>query len=104
YHLNELAPHRLQASVVGGAKHVAFGDGTRQLTRAAKDVLRLPLRLPLRSLSGGEAALLVQLTLYYCREDNTGACRVKTLIWHAPVNVTTDAAAPREIKLRGEVK
>jgi DNA-binding beta-propeller fold protein YncE len=104
YHLNELAPHRLQASVVGGAKRVAFGDGTHQLTRAAKDVLRLPLRLPLRSLSGGAAALRVQLTLYYCREDNIGACRVKTLIWHVPLNVTTDAAAPREIKLRGEVQ
>ena len=104
YHLNELAPHRLQAAVERGAQHVAFEDNTRRLTRAAKDLLRLPLRLPLRALSDGAAELRVQLTLYYCREDNTGACRIKTLIWRAPLNVTSDAAAPREIKLQGEVK
>jgi DNA-binding beta-propeller fold protein YncE len=105
YHLNELAPHRLQATVERGAERVAFEGDARQLTRGAKDLLRLPLRLPLRALSDGAAELRVQLTLYYCREDNTGACRVKTLVWHAPLNITSaDADAPREIKLRGEVK
>jgi hypothetical protein len=104
YHLNELAPQRLQASVESGAEHVAFEGNARTLTRGAKDLLRLPLRLPLRALSGGAAELRVQFTLYYCREDNTGACRIKTLIWRAPLNVTSDATAPREIKLQGEVK
>lgn len=104
YHLNELAPHRLQATVERGAEHVAFEGGARRLTLAAKDLLRLPLRLPLRALSVGTAELRLQLTLYYCREDNTGACRIKTLIWRAPVNITGDAAAPREIKVRGAVK
>ncbi|HEX8421962.1 MAG TPA: hypothetical protein VF634_01040, partial [Pyrinomonadaceae bacterium] len=104
YHLNELAPHRLQATVERGAEHVVFADNGRRVTRAAKDLLRLPLRLPLRALSGGAAELRVQLTLYYCREDNTGACRIKTLIWRAPLNVTSDAAAPREIKLQGKIE
>jgi hypothetical protein len=104
YHLNELAPHRLQATIERGAEHVAFDGNTQKLTRAAKDLLGLPLRLPLRTLSPGAAQLRLQLTLYYCREDNTGACRIKTLIWHAPLNITSDNAAPREIKLRGEVK
>ena len=104
YHLNELAPHRLQATVERGAERVVFADNAHRLTRAAKDLLRFPLRLPLRTLSDGAAELRLQLTLYYCREDNTGACRIKTLIWRAPVNVTSDPAAPREIKLRGEIK
>ncbi|HZG53173.1 MAG TPA: thioredoxin-like domain-containing protein [Pyrinomonadaceae bacterium] len=104
YHLNELAPHRFQASIERGAEHVAFEGNARQLTRGAKDLRRLPLSLPLRPVSGGAAELRVQLTLYYCREDNTGACRVKTLVWRAPLNVTSDPAAPREIKLRGEIK
>jgi thiol-disulfide isomerase/thioredoxin len=104
YHLNELAPHRLQATVERGAEHVAFAGNARGLTLAAKDLLRLPLRLPLRANSAGAAELRLQLTLYYCREDNTGACRIKTLIWRAPLDVTSDTAAPREIKLRGEVK
>jgi DNA-binding beta-propeller fold protein YncE len=104
YHLNELAPHRLQATIERGAERVAFEGNTQKLTRAAKDLLRLPLRLPLRTLSDGAAELRLQLTLYYCREDNTGACRIKTLIWRAPLQITSDTAAPREIKLRGEVK
>jgi thiol-disulfide isomerase/thioredoxin len=104
YHLNELAPHRLQATIERGAEHVAFEGNTRQLKRAAKDLLRLPLRLPLRTHAVGAAELRLQLTLYYCREDNTGACRIKTLIWRAPLQIISDTAAPREIKLRGEVK
>ncbi|MDQ1613241.1 MAG: hypothetical protein QOG00_3172 [Pyrinomonadaceae bacterium] len=106
YHLNELAPQRLQATIERGTAHLAFEGDARKLTRGAKDLMRLPFRLPLRPVSDGAAELRVQLTLYYCREDNTGACRVKTLIWRAPLNVisTADANAPREIKLRGEVK
>jgi thiol-disulfide isomerase/thioredoxin len=104
YHLNELAPHRLQATIERGTERVAFEGNTRRVTRAAKDLLRLPLRLPLRTLSDGAAELRLQLTLYYCREDNTGACRIKTLIWRAPLQITSDTAAPREIKLRGEIK
>jgi DNA-binding beta-propeller fold protein YncE len=104
YHLNELAPHRLQATIERGAERVVFEGNAQQLTRGAKDLLRLPVRLPLRALSNGAAELRVQFTLYYCREDNTGACRIKTLIWRAPLNVTSDTDAPREIKLRGEIK
>ncbi|HZH91456.1 MAG TPA: thioredoxin-like domain-containing protein [Pyrinomonadaceae bacterium] len=104
YHLNELAPHRLQATVESGAASIAFDGNARRLTLAAKDLLRLPLRLPLRGLSVGASELRVQFTIYYCREDNTGACLVKTLVWRAPLNVTSDPAAPREIKLQAEVK
>jgi DNA-binding beta-propeller fold protein YncE len=104
YHLNELAPHRLQATVEQGAERLAFEGNARKLTRASKDLLSLPFRLPLRPLADGAAELRLQLTLYYCREDNTGVCRIKTLIWRAPLNITSEATAPREIKLRGEIK
>ena len=66
--------------------------------------LRLPLRLSLRALSPGAASLRVRLTLYYCREDNTGTCRIKTLVFDAPVEVTAAAGAPHEIKLQGRVE
>jgi len=46
----------------------------------------------------------VRLTFYYCREDNTGTCRVKTLVWRVPVEVTAAAGAPHEIKLQGKVE
>jgi hypothetical protein len=67
-------------------------------------LLSLPLRLPLRALANGAAELRVQFTLYYCREDNTGACRIKTLVWRAPLDITADQTAPREIKVKAEIK
>jgi hypothetical protein len=100
YHLNPSAPQRYSISVEGGAKHLALGDDAN---RVAKD-LQLPLRIPLRVLDEGGDVLRVQLTLFYCREDNTGTCQIKTLVWRAPVEVTADADAPREIRAQGKVE
>jgi hypothetical protein len=41
--------------------------------------------------------------LFYCREDNTGTCRIKTLLWNMPVEVTSDAKATTELKLHGKL-
>ncbi len=103
YHLNESAPQRAQVTVERGAAHLALADGQPALTRAGKE-LHLPLRLPLRALTPGAAEVRVQLTLYYCRTDNTGTCRIKTLVLRAPVEVTTDQSAPRELKAQGQIK
>jgi hypothetical protein len=51
----------------------------------------------------GSATLKVQVTLFYCREDNTGTCRIKTLVWRAPINVTNDGGAPSEVKVHGKL-
>jgi hypothetical protein len=64
----------------------------------------LPLRVGLEPASAGAAVLRVALTLYYCREDNTGVCRIKTLVWRAPVEVTAEPGAPREVRLQGKVE
>jgi hypothetical protein len=71
--------------------------------RASKDV-RLPLRLPLRTYAAGASELRVRLTLYYCREDNTGVCRIKTLDWRVPVVVKSEQNAPREVKVQGKIE
>ena len=68
-----------------------------------KDV-RLPLRVPLHARNTGAAELRIQLTLYYCRIDNTGTCRIKTLILRAPIAIVTDENAPREINARAQIK
>ncbi|HLL75861.1 MAG TPA: thioredoxin-like domain-containing protein [Pyrinomonadaceae bacterium] len=101
YHLNENAPHSVRASVERGG--LALEGGKATLARSSKD-LRLPLRLPLQARAAGPAELRVRLSVYYCREDNTGTCRIQTLAWRVPVEVSADAAAPREIRARGEVK
>jgi thiol-disulfide isomerase/thioredoxin len=103
YHLNQAAPQRYQVSVESGAPHIAFeGEAKNTVGRVAKD-LKLPLRIPLQALDAGTSALRIQLTLFYCREDNTGTCQIKTLAWHAPVEITADTNAPREIKAQGKI-
>jgi len=92
YHLNPLAPQRYTVSV----------DGKNVASHAAKD-LKLPLRIPLTPPATGPTTVRAQVTLFYCREDNTGTCRIKTLVWQVPVDVTSDANAPTEVKLQGKL-
>jgi len=99
YHLNPAAPQRYSVSVDNGK---AVNIDAKNLTRTEKE-LRLPLRIPLRAGVAGSANLHIQVTLFYCREDNTGTCRIKTLVWQAPVEVTNDANAPSEVKVRGKL-
>jgi hypothetical protein len=61
------------------------------------------LRIPISVSEPGLARIKAQVTLFYCREDNTGTCRIKTLVWEVPVEVTSDANAGTEIKLQGKV-
>ena len=99
YHLNPMAPQRYKISVEDG-KNITIDE--KLATRSAKD-LKLPLRIPLNAVSAGSANLRAQVTLFYCREDNTGTCRIKTLVWQVPVQVKADANAPNEVKLRGKL-
>ncbi|HEV7860975.1 MAG TPA: thioredoxin-like domain-containing protein [Pyrinomonadaceae bacterium] len=103
YHLNPSAPQRYKVSVENGAQHLTFQDGKPTTARTTKD-LQLPLRLPLRALNAGAAEMKIQLTLFYCREDNTGTCQIKTLVWHAPVKVSAETNAPHEIKAQSKIK
>jgi thiol-disulfide isomerase/thioredoxin len=98
YHLNPLAPQRYKVSVDG--KSLSVDES--QASRTAKD-LKLPLRIPVSAATAGPATVRAQVTLFYCREDNTGTCRIKTLVWQVPVEVTTDPNAPTEVKLQGKL-
>jgi len=98
YHLNPLAPQRYKISTDG--KSVAIDD---KLAASATKDLKLPLRIPLNATANGPTSLRAQVTLFYCREDNTGTCRIRTLVWQVPVEVTNDANAPTELKLQGKV-
>ena len=98
YHLNPLAPQRYRISVEG--KSLSIDES--QAARSSKD-LKLPLRIPVKAVSAGPTTVRAQVTLFYCREDNTGTCRIKTLVWQVPVEVTSDANAPTEVKLQGKL-
>jgi thiol-disulfide isomerase/thioredoxin len=111
YHLNASAPQRYSFSIEEGPQYLGFGADPKTGISAGRDKtlsntwkdLRLPLRIGLSAFGPGKAALRIQLSLYYCREDNTGVCRIKTLIWRAPVEVTADPNAPREIRVQGVI-
>ncbi|MDQ3172476.1 MAG: redoxin domain-containing protein [Acidobacteriota bacterium] len=110
YHLNPMAPQRYKVSVESGVQQVGLVSSSvtgaigrdREVKETSKN-LRLPLRIPFRAYEAGKAELRVQLTLFYCREDNTGTCRIKTLVWRAPILVVTDTAASNELKFQGRV-
>jgi DNA-binding beta-propeller fold protein YncE len=99
YHLNPMAPQRYKISVDGG-KSLAIDE--KVAAGATKD-LKLPVRVPLNATTVGSATIRAQVTLFYCREDNTGTCRIKTLVWQVPVEVTNDANAATEVKLKGKL-
>jgi thiol-disulfide isomerase/thioredoxin len=99
YHLNPMAPQRYKISV-DETKSIVIDE--KLASRSAKD-LQLPIRVPLNAVNAGSANLRAQVTLFYCREDNTGTCRIKTLVWKLPIQVTTDTAAAKEVKLRGKL-
>jgi thiol-disulfide isomerase/thioredoxin len=100
YHLNPSAPQRYRVSLEKGSNTLTIDDGI--VARSSKE-LRLPLRIPVRAATEGPAELRFQLTLFYCREDNTGTCRIKTLVWRAPIEVTNDTNAPSDLKIEGKV-
>jgi hypothetical protein len=92
----------LRAVADAEAETTAMTLDPRTAKGSAKD-LRLPVRVPLHATATGSANLLVQLTLYYCREDNTGTCRIKTLLFRAPVEITDAQDAPKEVEVRASI-
>ena len=110
YHLNPAAPQRYRISVESGPQQLGLLSETepgatghdKVVSRSLKN-LQLPLRIPIRSFETGKAELRLQLTLFYCREDNTGTCRIKTLVWQVPVEVTDSAGAAKEISILGKL-
>lgn len=100
YHLNPSAPQRYSVSVEEGSP-IKLDQKLAALT--SKD-LRLPIRVPLSATSVGTTRVRVQTTLFYCREDNTGTCKIKTLNWDVPVEVSNSPSASTEIKLSGRLE
>jgi hypothetical protein len=101
YHLNPSAPHRYSVSVVDGAQLISID--ANNASRTLRNV-RLPVQVPFHTTGQGAAQLSAAFTFVYCREDNTGVCRIKTLHWRVPIEVTGDAAASTEINLTAKVQ
>jgi hypothetical protein len=101
YHLNPAAPQRYRVGSETETKALTLEPRTSK--GSSKD-LRFPLRVPLHATTKGSANLVAQLTLFYCRDDNTGTCRIKTLLFRLPVEVTDAQDAPGEIEVRARIE
>ncbi len=96
YHLNPNAPQRYE---------ILTEDGQNIKINSPKEKFKqLPLIVPFQTEKAGAATLKAKLTVYYCREDNTGTCRIKTLVWRIPVNVVADKKAASKIEISAGVE
>jgi DNA-binding beta-propeller fold protein YncE len=99
YHLNPAAPQRYSVTV-DNVKAIAIDEKNARRTDQG---LKLPVKVSFRAGDVGSAKVKARMTLVYCREDNTGTCRIKTLVWELPVEVINNSTAPTEIKLKGRL-
>lgn len=99
YHLNPAAPQRYSVTV-DNAKTITIDEKNARRTDSG---LKIPIRVPFKAGDTGTAKVKAQATLVYCREDNTGTCRIKTLVWEVPVEVVNNPTASTEIKLQGKL-
>jgi thiol-disulfide isomerase/thioredoxin len=99
YHLNPTAPQRYRVSTDPAAKNLVIDQADS--AGSAKGG-QLPIRIPVKA-SSGTSELHASFTFVYCREDNTGVCRIKTLQWRAPIEVVSDSSGPTEVRLSGKV-
>ena len=96
YHLNADAPQRYEITVEGGEN--------LQIENSAQKFKNLPLSVPVRSNGVGTTNLKAKMTVYYCREDNTGVCKIKTLVWNVPINVIQSERPSAAIQLKASVE
>lgn len=98
YHLNPNAPQKYEISVENGSNVKIANPSQRFKT--------LPLVVPFQTAKTGAANLKARLTVYYCREDNTGVCKIKTLVWNVPLNIVAAAGktAAKKIEISGSVE
>ncbi|MEZ5428309.1 MAG: thioredoxin-like domain-containing protein [Pyrinomonadaceae bacterium] len=97
FHLNPNAPQRYEVSVEGG-ENVKL-ENPRQKFR------QLPVVIPFKTGAAGAATLRADLTIYYCREDNTGVCLIKSLSWNVPLKVVKKAGKTADrIELTAKVE
>jgi thiol-disulfide isomerase/thioredoxin len=102
YHLNPNAPQRYSLSIGSGGE--SLGTGPVNVNKSGKG-LALPIRVPFGvgdKTAGGNYSLRASFTFVYCREDNTGVCRIKTVRWHGPLEVVNDQKASSEVRLNAK--
>ncbi len=92
FHLNQNAPNRYEI-MTGNGKIIKIANVKQKFNS-------VPLSVPFQTLKKGSTVLKAKLNVYYCREDNTGVCLIKTLQWEIPLKITNKKTAANRIELR----
>ncbi|MEP6904171.1 MAG: thioredoxin-like domain-containing protein [Actinomycetota bacterium] len=95
FHLNPNAPQKFEISTENGQ--------SVKIVNPAQKFKTLPVVVPFQTVQKGAANLKAKLTIYYCRADNTGVCKIKTLVWNVPLNVVADKNAPSKVEISASV-
>ncbi|CAN5578890.1 hypothetical protein BH24ACI2_BH24ACI2_06860 [soil metagenome] len=95
YHLNPNAPQRYEVLLENG-QNVKIANPKEKFKK-------LPLIVPFQTDKKGAVTLKAKLTVYYCREDNTGTCLIKTLIWKIPLDVVADKKVSSKVEISANV-
>ncbi len=96
FHLNKDAPQRYDISLLSG-QNIRIANPKQKFTT-------LPIVVPFSTAGKGLATLRAKLNVYFCREDNTGTCQIKTLVWKIPVQVALDKKASNKIEILADVE
>ncbi len=96
FHLNPNAPQKYEISTAD-KKLVKIAVPSQKFKT-------LPVVVPFSTTQKGSAVLKAKLTVYYCREDNTGVCLIKSLVWNVPINVAVDKKAASKIEISASVE
>lgn len=89
YHLNPRAPLTYRVEVQG--EGITVSEKGRRFQAIAP---QLPLAVPFQAAAGTyQAALDIDMTFYYCREDNTGVCAIQSVRWHVPLHTADGGTA-----------
>lgn len=86
YHLNPRAPLQYRIAISGEGIHLADTD-RRQHPIAPT----LPLVIPFQASAGThQSTATIDMTFYYCREDDTGVCVIQSVRWQVPLQTAPD--------------
>ncbi|MEZ5346187.1 MAG: thioredoxin-like domain-containing protein [Pyrinomonadaceae bacterium] len=96
FHLNPDAPQRYNISFENG--------GNVEIKKPNDKFKELPLSVPFRITKTGSANLKAKLTVFYCREDNTGVCLIKSLEWKVPLNIAASGETVQKIGLAANLR
>ena len=89
YHLNPRAPLHYSVSVSGEGVTIAEADRMGQAIAPP-----LPLGIPFQAAAGTHQATAdIDMTFYYCREDDTGVCVIQSIRWQVPLHIDPDGSA-----------